>query len=327
MKRLVAFGDSVTAGNGYLSGALNWVLGNGASYYPQLLAAKNNARLRNLAVGGSMVADQAPIIYANPLAADDVATLFFGVNDERRLAGDAGKLASFKAMLSACVYFLGQTVSEVGSAGWTQTGTWAPQAPNGLALGVKTTTPGSTQAATFDGDLLTFSYTMQDGYTGDMNVAVDGCGVADVSFAPPGAISTYGTGPSPSPTVFGPALGRIAGFGPGTHSVVFKAVSGNCYPNWLGQSVKPNAIHLLSCYKLAAYPYGGSSADVDALNAIVCAVAEQAAADGLNVTFTDAGAQIDPAMDINPVFANGVADLLHLNAQGHVNLISAIGAL
>lgn len=306
MGRYKAFGDSVTAGNGIAG----WTVGPGASYYPNIVAMMAGKRLLNLATGGTMAADACDVIFANPLGAGDSASIFFGVNDSPQYGTDANKLACYKSILSAHAYFLGQSVSSAST--WTQAGTWATNSPY-----THSSSAGSTLTTTFSGDLLTFGYGQQVGYSGEFSVTVDGINKGSFYFNP---LANFTTNNGRN---YATMLGRIDGCGAGSHTVVFTVVAGNVFINWIGQSIKSNPIYLLTTYLLNSYGANGSDAAIAALNTQVAAVATQATADGLNVTCLDTGSTIDRTVDLLTVNQLGQPDGIHPTQQGNVNLASA----
>lgn len=309
MGRYKPFGDSVSAGKG----TAGYTVGPGASYYPDIVAMMAGKRLLNLAVGGMMAADACDVVYANPLEADDSTSLFFGVNDSRQYGTDANKLACYKSILAALTYFLGQNC--ISAQTCPSAGTWSPS-----GYYYASTTPGSRINFTFNGDVLTFGYGQQRSpgvYAGEFKVTSDGVDMGHFSFGPPADFTTF------DGRTYATMLGRIAGCGTGCHAGAIEVVSGSVYLNWIGQSIKPNPIYLLTTYLMNFYGPNGSDAAVAALNAQVAAVAAQAAADGLNVTCLDTGSTIDRTVDLLAVNPLGQPDGLHPTQQGNANLASA----
>lgn len=301
--QIVSFGDSVTAG----------VLTPNAANYPQITSIFKGEVLTNYAVSGAMAADQADQIYgiSGGFSTAPKITYMIGANDERIYGTDANKLANYKSILSAEIYYLGSTVARATEPSWSFTGTWANNAP--YTIGKASHTNGSTATVTFTGDVLLAGYIIQDGNAGQFLVTVDGVSKGTFNASGPAAIATY------LGRTYAPALLRIAGNGAGSHTAVFTVVSPTgqyVYLDWISLGISSTMIFQSSITRQTAAGYaanGGSDANVAAFNSAIRSIVTQAQGDGINVTYVDASANFNPSTDAG-------SDGIHPTDLGQVKL-------
>ena len=302
MNRLWAFGDSISAG---IPGDVN----NNPEWYPHpyLIALDKHHLITNLAADGAQAADQYMAFGTTTPATGDRICVMLGTNDERTYGVNQLKLNNFATILAAECYFITQQTSKAQS--WGASGTW--NSTSGQTIGLYSTTVGNSLTTTFNGPTLTFGYLIDDAVGGSFSVTVDGVNVGTYntqSLAP--IMTTLGKNS-------GPALGRIIGFSPGPHTVVFQqTAAGTVYLDWVG--IGPNGAKLLLStiprMTSAAYTaFGGSDANVASYNQAIRSLVTQMQEDGLSALLVDSSSSVNPLLDLG-------ADGLHPNQQGRVNI-------
>lgn len=282
------------------------VLGSAGVYYPWIIAAhQGEPNFVDVAVNGAKSQDQIDLIYAHSVVAGDELFCLLGTNDRVAYGGSSGAQELFQNSMSAAAYWLAGG-KKLPSADWTLTGTgWGNSSQFGTAFCRASGVSGDYAEATFNGDVCLFGYALVDGFNGTFTLAVDGASQGTFSCLSPTTIG--GTG-------YGPGLMRIAGFGPGSHTLRATVVSNGLGLNWLGSGVPAgSSVYLLT------QPRTSNTADdsnVAIYNGILAGIASQATADGYSVTLIDTGSTIDPTIDL--------ADAAHPNGRGQAKMAAEV---
>jgi hypothetical protein len=290
------------------------------------LAAVRGDTWQNNAFNGDQVADQwirAVSVYVP--GANDRVHFQIGENDYLHYGTDTNKQAIFASAFEAVLYDLAGNVTPART-GCATTGTWE----NGPGMSFLTETALATCTVTFAGDVLALSYEIQDGDTGQAQVAVDG--TYRFSLPMQGAASAD----TVNGTLFAPQISRTSGYGAGTHTLVITAVTSSTAPvliDWVWQGTSNGRPVLAWTVPRGSYGFPGgfnftaylptvtSQATLDPL------VAVYAAAQGAAI----AQAQADGLTNVEEVDAHSVAQIpgdtrdgLHLGYFGQRRIQATI---
>lgn len=219
-----------------------------------------------------------------------------GANDARMYGMSSTSRANYKRALMAQIYWLAGTKKLADTPGFTYTGSWTPI----LTHGRLSISPSATVSFTFTGDALVlghyiFDKTFMGGVIdGQSEVRVDGQVVGTYSVRSPVDVTV------PAPVIF-----RRTGFGPGTHNVTIKNLSGNTPIEWVWTGSNGFPLYVSSILQTGNQTTIPNSHAAYYNAALLDAVSE-AQADGLsNVRLIDSRSVINPATDLQ-------ADKLHL---------------
>jgi lysophospholipase L1-like esterase len=322
----VQAGDSFTDGTGASTSAKKW-----ANIFK---IAKRLTGLVNVAVGGSMVWDQAAVILQRAVALGDTNTMLLGFNDQRIYGSNASRRQvwsrSYLAMAwwlatvaAAKIYYNDPRVTLGGSGG----SHWAGAGAYDNLGGVGQTVISSKSV----GDYVDVKITGRVGYIMSLaqndnaaTYSIEGDGVQR------GIYSAFLDVPTHLGKSYGPVMHRVE-FGtdaehtirlkvetiPNAASTVFFVVAGG------SARQRDEKAPMLACGTLsrctsagyAVNPAGASDATTAAYNDVIASVVNQLAADGLNVALAHSG-DTRPSTD---TWGDGV----HPNDAGHAFIAQA----
>jgi lysophospholipase L1-like esterase len=316
----VMVGDSFTDGTGASDSAHKW-----ANLFK---AAKGLSGVANVAVGGSMVWDQAAIALQRAVALGDTNTMLLGFNDQRVYGSNASRRQSWSRSYMALAWWLATTNAQkifynsprvtLGGSGGSHWG-GAGAYPNLGGIGQ------TIIASTTVGDYIDIKITGRVGYV--VCLAQNGNN-ATYSIAGDGNVRGVYSALQDLPTVlgktFGPVLHRVEFGSDGDHTIRLKVESipdGSSAVDFVaagGSSrVRDEKAPMLACGSIsrcttagyAVNPAGASDATTAAYNDVIASVVSQLASDGLNIALAHSG-DLDPSTDL---WGDGV----HPDDDGH----------
>lgn len=315
----VAFGDSITAGEGATTQA---------NRYVDIIASSKGWSLTNTGVSGHRLNDPGITdqVYALSVDYTSNSSIMCGTNNYHRDDTSSAYQDSFRENLGAVLSWLSipDTYKQKAINRTSETGTWSTNSSAIYGgMGKKSTTINSTMTFSAKGSTVYIAYIKTNAGAGQFKVTIDGYDHA--------VVSTVG---SLDPRVdsagaYGAALVRIPNLPDKIHTVTITVtsatnsantvfidwVAGNGFPQessgpnvWVGDVISGTA---------ASYSaYGGSEAAVGQYNNIIGEVVSDLARDGLRVS---------PVDTINAVNVNTemAADGIHPNDIGHQKLANA----
>lgn len=320
-----AFGDSITKGTSGPTTGRHWV---------NLLASTCSISLTNAGVDGDQAADLSDDVLTELPAGRKVYTLMVGANDQRTYLTDTNKLQVFKDAMRAHLVWLG--LPYAGKVlGTATTPTNYKPTLSGFASataawttnhGKNSIVPGDTATFTTYGPVCYVTTMVQYQRVSTYSISIDGVSQGTFNVAAGSDVDfTTANGKT-----FAERCHRFAGLSSGAHTVVITVVAaqashpvyfewacGNRYAagewprEWL-----PRVVVGQVTKQSAAYPYGGSDANVATYNAAIKAIVDELVADGLNITLVDTTNAINQTTDLH-------ADGIHVVDIGNEKLARA----
>jgi hypothetical protein len=315
--KATAFGDSITLG--YYASADEYK-------YANVIARKIGWTLKNMALSGTQLADEIPVIYAETVAPDGNSFLLTGFNDMRNFGMDNGGLAYYQDALYAALAWLsvpdGDKLKGAGD-NVVFKGSWEVS-PFFNRTGRRSSQQGATAEFAVSGTTVYIGSVSYYGGTGTFRVTMDG--------TERGTYSCSTNKMTASQAAYAPFLIRLTGLPPGPHNVVITvtSASGVVSFDWaagVGGAAEAgpnvfvgNTLRMRPVGYKAAWPLWdkGSDEAVAAINARIRTVCDDLARDGRNVFHVDVCAAYDPmTSDIS------TKDEIHPSDQGMAKIAAA----
>lgn len=317
MATLVAFGDSITSGEG---------ASDQAHRYIELVAAAKSWTLTNKGVSGARLNDPGVIdeIYATAVTDTENYSVLIGTNNMHLNNADANYQDSFRSNLMAGLAWLsipdGNKQKAINRS--SETGTWTTNASNIYGgMGKKSTTNNSTMTFEAHGSTVYVGYIRTTSGAGTFTVMVDGQLKANVP--------TIGSVPARSDSLgsHGAGLIRIPNLMNVSHTVTITVTSptnanNTVFIDWVGGNGQLDTLegpHVYCGNVILGNSYGttgGSNVAVGQYNSAIRDVTTSLAKDGLLVKHVDCINAVDINTDLD-------ADGIHPNDAGHANIASS----
>jgi hypothetical protein len=310
---LVAFGDSITFGNG----SSNYK----TTSYIALLARAEGLALTNLSAGGTTIPDEIPVIYAAPIGTNCVCSILTGYNDMRFRGTNATSLDHYAETLESALAWMGIPYS-CKVRPWSAETNWVVSTAYGMTNAFLSCIDRTPLTISVTGTVACVEFIRPLTGGGSAVVDVDGLN-------PTNLVMGHGES-TPRGTVFSSVPLIYSGLADGPHTIsIHPNGDGIMTIGWSAGLNPSNApMPLVFCGNCLRMPQSayvqtndapnsrGSDEAVAEINQRILAICSRLASIGIPVWYVDASESFTPVID-------NATDLIHPNDVGHQVIANA----